>query len=51
MNPIKIVKKGAKIPENGKGYRVITEDDYEQEKSKKVDHRFDILDTVEFPED
>jgi uncharacterized metal-binding protein YceD (DUF177 family) len=49
--PIKIVKKGAKIPENGKGYRVITEDDYEEEKSKKVDHRFDILDTVEFSDD
>ena len=49
--PIKIVKKGAKIPENGKGYRVITEDDYEEEKNKKVDHRFDILDTVEFSDD
>ena len=49
--PVRIIKKGAKLPENGKDYRVISEDDYVEEKSKEVDHRFDILDTVEFPDD
>lgn len=49
--PVRIVKKGAKLPENGKDYRVISEEDYEQEKSKEVDHRFDILDSIEFSDD
>lgn len=44
--PIKIVKKGAKLPENGNFYRVISEDDYLQEKSKKKDSRWDVLDSV-----
>ena len=44
--PIKIVKKGAKLPENGDSYRVLSEEDYFKEKEKKHDSRWDILDTV-----
>lgn len=49
--PIKIVKKGAKPPKSGDGYRVITEDQYEEEKKNQVDHRFDILDTIDFSDE
>ncbi|MBR0439360.1 MAG: DUF177 domain-containing protein [Bacilli bacterium] len=49
--PVRIIKKGAKLPQNGKNYRVMSEDEYEKEKEKKHDPRFDILDTVEFDED
>jgi len=49
--PVRIVKKGAKLPENGKGYRVISQDDFEKETAKKGHPGFDILDSVEFDED
>ena len=45
--PVKIVKKGAKLPKDGKGYRVLTQDEYEKEKEKEVDHRWDALDNIE----
>ena len=45
--PIKIVKKGAKLPESGSDYRVISEDEYLQEKSEKKDDRWSKLDDVE----
>lgn len=44
--PIKIVKKGAKLPENGNFYRVISEEDYTKEKNNKKDSRWDVLDNV-----
>ena len=44
--PIKVVKKGAKLPQNGDGYRIMTEEEYEHEKANKKDSRWDILDTV-----
>lgn len=49
--PIKIVKKGAKLPKSGDGYRVMTEEEHEAEKKKKGNSAFDILDSVEFDED
>ena len=49
--PVKIVKKGAKLPQNGKGYRVLTQDEYDKEKENNVDHRWDKLDEIEFSED
>ena len=49
--PVKIVKKGAKLPENGKGYRVLTQDEYDKEKKNNVDHRWDKLDEVELEDD
>lgn len=49
--PVRIVKKGAKLPENGSDYRVISEDDYYEEKEKRVDPRLAILDSVKFSDD
>ena len=45
--PLKIVKPGAKIPSSGEGYRVLSEDDYEEEQKNKVDHRWDKLNDIE----
>ena len=44
--PIKIVKKGAKLPQAGDGYRVLSEDEYQLEKRNKSDSRWDKLDEV-----
>ena len=49
--PVRIIKKGAKLPENGNGYRVMSEDDYEKEKKQKPDPRWDKLDSVQFDDD
>lgn len=49
--PVKIVKKGAKLPQNGKGYRVLTQDEYDKEKENNVDHRWDKLDDIDLSED
>ena len=49
--PMKIVKKGAKLPKNGKGYRVINEEDYLKEKEKEVDPRWAKLDSVKISDD
>ncbi len=45
--PVKIVKKNAKLPESGKGYRILSEEEYVKEKENSTDHRWDILDSVE----
>lgn len=45
--PTKLVKKGAKLPCGGKGYRVLSEDEYNSEKKNKVDSRWSKLDDVE----
>ena len=45
--PIKLVKKGAKLPESGSDYRVISEEEYLKEKSEKKDSRWSKLDDVE----
>lgn len=45
--PLKLVKKGAKLPSSGKDYRVISEDEYLKEKSEKKDDRWSKLDDIE----
>ena len=44
--PLKLVKKGAKLPESGAEYRVISEEEYFKEKEKKKDDRWSKLDDV-----
>lgn len=48
--PHNIIKSGASLPKSGDGYRVLSEDDYLQEKKNKKNSAFDILDTIEFDE-
>lgn len=45
--PIKIVKKGKKLPESGEGYRVLSEDEYNKEQENKTDSRWSALDDIE----
>ena len=45
--PLKIVKKGAKLPSSGDGYRVLSEDEYNKEQKQKVDSRWSTLDDIE----
>ena len=45
--PLKIVKKGAKLPSSGKGYRVLTEEEYLKEESEKKDTRWSALDDID----
>ena len=45
--PAKIVKKGAELPEDGSGYRVLSEEEYEKEQANKKDSRWDILDDLD----
>ena len=46
--PNKLVKKGATLPNNGDGYRFLSEEEYEKEqKEKKKSSPFDILDDIE----
>ncbi len=42
--PIKVVKKGAKLPSGGDGYRVLTEEEASKEKKPSP---FDVLDDLE----
>lgn len=45
--PTKIIKKGAKLPENGNGYRVISESDYQEEIKNTKDSRWNKLDDID----
>lgn len=45
--PLKLIAKGAKLPSSGTDYRVISEEEYEKEKSSKVDPRWSKLDDIE----
>ena len=45
--PSKIIKKGATLPKDGKGYRVLTEEDFIKEKESKPDPRWACLDDIE----
>ena len=45
--PIKVIKQGAKPPQDGDGYRVISEEEYEKERSQKKDSRWDLLDGLD----
>ena len=49
--PHNIVKSGASLPKSGDGYRVLSEEEYLEEKKNKKNSAFDILDTIEFDED
>ena len=45
--PSKIIKKGATLPKDGKGYRVLTEEEFQKEKEKTPDPRWACLDDIE----
>ena len=49
--PHNITKSGATLPKDGEGYRVLSEDQYLEEKKSKKNSAFDILDTIEFDEE
>ena len=49
--PVRIIKKGAKLPKDGQGYRVLNQDDYEKEKANATDPRWDKLDSVKISDD
>lgn len=44
--PNRVVGKGEKLPESGKGYRILTEEEYLKEKETKPDSRWEKLDSV-----
>lgn len=44
--PFKVIKKGAKLPKSGNGYRFLSEDDYLKEKENKSSP-FDVLDDLD----
>ena len=46
--PHTAIKKGATKPKDGVGYRILTEEELEKEKSKKSDPRWAKLDEIEF---
>lgn len=48
--PHTVTKSGAKLPESGNGYRVLSEEDYLEEKKHKKNSAFDVLDSIEFDE-
>ncbi len=45
--PLTLVKKGAKLPSSGDGYRVLSEDEYNKEQENKKDSRWSALDDIE----
>ena len=49
--PHNVVKSGARLPKSGNGYRVLSEDDYLEEKKNRKNSAFDILDTLEVDEE
>ena len=49
--PPKVVKKGAKLSQEGKNYRVLTEEEYLKEKAAKKDSRWSKLDDIDFDDD
>ena len=45
--PLTLVKKGAKLPSSGDGYRVLSEDEYNKEQENKKDSCWSALDDIE----
>ena len=45
--PMVNIAKDEKLPEDGKGYRILSEDDYLEEQKKKVDSRWSKLDDID----
>lgn len=46
--PTKVVGKNEKLPESGKGYRILSEEDFYKEKQNKKSSPFDVLDEFFF---
>lgn len=44
--PFKVIKKGAKLPQSGKGFRFMSEEEYKKEKENKSSP-FDVLDKID----
>lgn len=49
--PIKVVKKGAKLPEGGDSYRVIDEETLLEERKNRKDERWNVLDQLDLDEE
>lgn len=49
--PMKVVKKGAKLPSGGKGYEVISEEDYYKTKEETTDPRLSKLDDFDLSDE
>lgn len=49
--PLNLVKQGAKKPEGGNGFRVLTEDELLKEREKNIDPRWSALDKVLIDDD
>lgn len=49
--PVRIIKKGAKRPNGGNDFRVISEDEYFKEKENEHDSRWDALDNLDISDD
>ena len=50
--PLNIHKKGAKMPQGGEGYEVLSEEDYyKKKKEEKGPSPFDVLDDIELDDD
>ena len=49
--PHNVVKSGATLPKSGDGYRVLKEEDLENERKNHKNSAFDILDSVEFDDE
>ena len=45
--PTKVVGKNEKLPESGSGYRILSEEDFYNEKKNKISSPFDVLDNLE----
>ncbi len=44
--PMKVVKEGVRLPKDGKGYRIIKEDELSKERKNRKDPRFAALDDL-----
>ena len=49
--PHNVIKSGAKLPKSGNGYRVLIEEDYQNERKNRKNSAFAILDTLEVDEE
>lgn len=49
--PSKVVNKGEKLPSAGKGYRILSEEEFLKERKEKVDPRWQKLDSVKMDDD
>ena len=49
--PIRLIDKGEKLPSDGDGYRVLTEDEYLKEKENEGNNAFSCLDELTFDDE